>query len=58
MIEKNERTKAAIKRRDEMRKEKQDKLLEESALQASMYIAQRKRALDYCTARNNFGVEG
>ena len=56
MIEKNERTKAKIKERDEMRRMKQDKLLEESALHAASIIAQKKRALDYCTARSNFGV--
>ena len=56
MIEKNERTKAKIKERDEMRRIKQDKLLEESALHAASMIAQKKRALDYCTARSNFGV--
>ena len=57
MIEKNERTKAKIRRRDELRRQRQDKLLEESALQASVIIAQKKRALDYCTARTNFGAE-
>ena len=56
MIEKNERTKALIKQRDEKRRARQDKLLEESALQAGMLIAQKKRALDYCTARANFGA--
>lgn len=58
MIEKNERTKAKIKERDELRRQKQDKLLEESAMHAASMIAQKKRALDYCTARSNFGAQG
>ena len=39
MIEKNERTKAKIKERDELRRQKQDKLLEESAMHAASMIA-------------------
>ena len=38
MIAKNERTKAMIKKRDEDRKAKQDRLLVESAVQADMYV--------------------
>ena len=56
--EKNERTKAKIKRRDELRKQRQDKMLEESALHASLIVAHKKRALDYCSAKSNFGLVG
>ena len=55
MIAKNERTKAMIKKRDEDRKAKQDKMLEESAHITSYFIAQKKQQFDYCTARGNFG---
>ncbi len=53
---KNERTKAEIRRRDEQRKARADKQLEESTLKASLIVAQRKKALDYCTAKGGFGA--
>ena len=43
LVDKNERTKANIRKRDEAAKAKQDKLLEESAVATSMYMAQRKQ---------------
>lgn len=55
MVEKNERTKALIKKRDEASKARQLKLLEVAAQRAEQYTAQRKKALDYCTARGGFG---
>lgn len=45
---KNEKTKADIKKRDEMRKLKQDRQMEESQLQASIIMAQKKKQLEYC----------
>ena len=39
-----------------MRQARQAKQLEESTLKASMIVAQKKKALDYCTARGNFGT--
>ena len=55
MIAKNERTKAMIKKKDDERKAKQEKLLEESAHITSYFMAQKKAQFDYCTARGNFG---
>ena len=55
LIEKNERTKALIKKRDEDRKVKAEKQLLNSSIQADIYMEQKRRALDYCTAKGNFG---
>ena len=58
LVDKNERTKAEIRRRDEARKARADKQLEESALKASFIVAQKKKALEYCTAKGSFGTSG
>ena len=55
LIEKNERTKALIRKRDEDRKVKAEKQLLNSSIQADLYMEQKRRALEYCTAKGNFG---
>ena len=55
LIDKNERTKALIRKRDEDRKAKAEKQLVDSSLQAGLYMEHKRRALDYCTAKGNFG---
>ena len=57
LIEKNEKTKAIIRKRDEDRRAKAEKQLIDSSLQAGIYMEQKRRALDYCTAKGNFGDE-
>lgn len=47
-----------IRKRDAAAKAKQDKMLEESAVATSMYMAQRKQQMDYCTVKGNFGSKG
>ena len=55
LIDKNERTKALIRKRDEDRRAKAEKQLADSSLHAGIYMEQKRRALDYCTAKGNFG---
>jgi len=56
MVDKNEKTKALIRMRDDARDAKHKKLLDESTHITSLYMAQRTRAMDYCTAKGNFGT--
>ena len=55
LIAANEKKKAEIKRRDDLRKAKQEKQMHESMVQASLIMAQKRQQLDYCTKQGAFG---
>ena len=44
-----------IKKRDDARKMRAERILLDTSLQADVYIEQKRRALDYCTVKGNFG---
>jgi hypothetical protein len=44
-----------IKKRDDARKAKADRMLDDSAQITGMFMAQKKANLQYCTAKGNFG---
>lgn len=55
LIEKNERTKALIKKRDESRARKLQQQLESAAREAIEYNIKKKHDFSYCSAETGFG---